>query len=274
MMLPNNFQFSHAALQDFVDCPRRFYLRYVRQLRYPAPESDPLRDLDQHVQREARFRKLVQQHQIGIPVKALAATIADDTLAEWWDAYLAHPPADLPPTRRAEVTLSVPLAGRRLIAKFDLLAVGERAVIVVWKTAPHRPTRAWLEKRLQTVVYPYVLAQAGAHLNGGKPIPPDAIRLIYWFVDEPQQPEVFEYSAAQYKRDDKRLATLAADMLKRESEADFELTEDVERCLYCAYRSLNDRGTKAGNLLLADADKPAELFDLDLRLDQIGELGF
>jgi hypothetical protein len=274
MILPDNFQFSHAAIQDFVDCPRRFYLRYIRQLRYPAPESDPLRELDQHVQREARFHKLVQQHIIGIPVEALEATIADDTLAAWWDAYLAHLPTDLPEKRRAEVTLSVPLRGRRLVATFDLLALGERAVIVVWKTAPHRPKRAWLEKRLQTVVYPYVLAQAGAHLNGGTPIAPEQIRLVYWFVDAPEQPEIFDYSAAKFKKDGKQLASLAADIVKREGEADFQLTEDVERCLYCAYRSLNERGTKAGNLLIADADEPAEVFDLDLRLDQIGELGF
>jgi hypothetical protein len=274
MIPPTDFQFSHAALQDFVDCPRRFYLRYIRQLRYPAPESDPLRELDQHVQREARFHKLVHQHQIGIPVKALEATIADETLADWWEAYLEHLPADLPPKRRADVTLSAPLAGRRLVAKFDLLAIGERAVIMVWKTAPHRPKRAWLEKRLQTVVYPYVLAQAGAHLNSGKPIPPDNIRLVYWFADEPEQPEVFDYSAAQYKQGGKQLAALAADVLRREGEADFELTEDVERCLYCSYRSLNERGTKAGNLLIADTGEPAEYFDLDLRLDQIGELGF
>lgn len=274
MILPDDFQFTHAALQDFADCPRRFYLRCIRHLRYPAPESDPLRELDQHVQREAHFRKLVQQHQVGIPLEALTATITDDTLADWWDAYLAHPPADLPEKRRAEVILSAPLAGRRLVAKLDLLALGERVVIVVWKTAPHRPKRAWLEKRLQTAVLPYVLAQAGAHLNGGKPIAPENIRLVYWFADVPEQPEIFDYSAAQLKKDGKRLATLAADILKRESEADFELTDDLERCLYCAYRSLNDRGTKAGNLLIADADEPAEDFDLDLRLDQIGELGF
>ena len=42
VLLPDDFQFSASSLQDFVDCPSRFYLRSIRGLRYPAPESEPL----------------------------------------------------------------------------------------------------------------------------------------------------------------------------------------------------------------------------------------
>ncbi len=36
MALPSDFQFSQSSLQDYVDCPWRFYLRYIRQLAWPA----------------------------------------------------------------------------------------------------------------------------------------------------------------------------------------------------------------------------------------------
>ena len=39
MPLPEDFAFSQSALQDYADCARRFELRYVRDVRWPALET-------------------------------------------------------------------------------------------------------------------------------------------------------------------------------------------------------------------------------------------
>ncbi len=275
--LPDDFQFSASALQDFVDCPRRFYLKYIKELRYAAPPSEPLRAFEQQAERGARFHRLAHQHQIGIPARALAATLHDDVIAAWWESYLAHPPADLPAKRLPEITLSAPLADRRLVARYDLLAVdADRAVIVDWKTAQRRPSRDWLARRLQTIVYPYVLARAGAHLNGGESFTPEAIRMIYWFAEFPQQPEIFDYSAEQFARDGDYLEALAADILRRGDDEfpldKFPLTDDLDRCRFCEFRSLDGRGSTAGDLLATNQD--AEDANSDDDLDRFGELDF
>lgn len=278
MNLPEDFQFSASSLQDFVDCPRRFYLRYIRQLRFPAPLSEPLRSFEVHVERGLRFHHLVHQHQVGIPARTLAASLSDDTLAAWWHSYIGDPPADLPPHRFPEITLTMPFAGRRLVARYDLLALDDRAVIVDWKTTLVRPTRETLERRLQTIVYPYVLAQAGAHLNGGTPFAPEAITLIYWFAEFPKQPEIFTYTAAQFERDGAYLQSLASDILRRTSTTsiadEFPLTDDLDRCALCAYRSLNGRGAQAGNALVSANDDLTDDFAVERTLDQIAEIGF
>ncbi len=260
-------------MQDFVDCPRRFYLKYIRQLRYPAPEFDPLRDLEEHLERGKQFHHLVHQHQIGLAAEALEETIPDNTVGAWWDNYRAYALADLPPRRFPEITLSAPLAGRRLIAKYDLIALGDRIIIVDWKTSTNRPKRARLERRLQTIVYPYVLTRAGAFLNGGQPVAPETITMIYWFTEFPQQPEIFTYSDAQFKTAGEQLEALAADILAR-AESDFELTAEIERCQFCTYRSLCDRGAKAGNWLTINSDEDSDNFDINLDLDQIAEIEF
>jgi hypothetical protein len=274
VILPTDFQFSAPSLQDFADCPRRFYLRYVEELRYPVPEAAPLRAFDEQLERDVQFHHLVHQHQRGIPLKALETTIADDTVEDWWKAYRKYALIDLPKRRSPLVNLSTPLGGRRLVARYDLLAFDDdHAMIVEWKTEDYRSTRAVLQRRLQTVIYPYLLAQAGAHLNDGEPIDPARISMVYWFPDAPQEPEVFQYSARQFDADAMLLDKLAADILQR-SEDEFELTDNLDLCQFCAYRSLNNRGTTAGNLLEAELDIAREGFDTRRELSQIGEIGF
>ena len=39
--LPADFHFSQGSLQDYVDCPRRFQLRYMMKLAWPAVEAEP-----------------------------------------------------------------------------------------------------------------------------------------------------------------------------------------------------------------------------------------
>ena len=270
------FTFDQSKLQDYTDCPRRFYLKYIRQLHYPAAESAPLRDFEASMERGTQFHHLVHQHQIGIPTDILAEIIPDEIIEAWWERYLGAGFKDLAAHRFPEITLSMPLAGRSLVAKYDLITIDDdRAVIVDWKTARNRPKRERLQRRLQTVVYPYLLAKAGAHLNGGKPIAPDNITMIYWFAEFPQQPETFAYSVEQFEADGAQLASLAADILRR-SDNDFPLTDNLDLCKFCAYRSLNDRGAKAGNLLATEEETERETdnFDLDFDLDQIAEIEF
>lgn len=275
MKLPPHFQFSQSSLQDFVDCPRRFYYRYVLDLQYPAPQSAPLREFELHMQQGEQFHRLAQQAIHKIDPDALADTIDDDRVFDWWENFLAGGLTGLPEPRYAEITLSVPLAGYRLVAKYDCIAMGERAIIVDWKTSLHRPNRETLANRLQTIIYPYVLAKAGAHLYSKRGIPPDSISMMYWYTEFPDQPITFPYNAAKFAQDGAYLERLAADILSREGQDDFPLTDDARKCQFCAYRSLDQRGVKAGDFREQVDDEPetsASAFSISL--DQIAEIEF
>ena len=277
MNLPADFQFSQSSLQDFADCPRRFYLKYVVGLQYPAPPSAPLRLFEQHMAQGDQFHRLVHQHLVKIPADLLAATIDDDRVEAWWANFLAYYQLNsLPTERKPEMTLSAPLVGRRLVAKYDLIAVepGVRAVIVDWKTSLRRPKRETLARRLQTIVYPYLLVRAGAHLNGGQPVAPEMVTMIYWFAEFPDQPEVFTYSPDQFGSDSETLERLSADILSRVHEDGFPLTEDFHRCGFCTYRSLCGRGGKAGSFLDSDDEIDVDAGFVGVSLDQVAEVEF
>ena len=65
---------SQSSLQDYNDCPRRFELRYLQHLAYPAIETEPALENEKHQREGENFHRLVQQYFIGIPEKQLAKT--------------------------------------------------------------------------------------------------------------------------------------------------------------------------------------------------------
>jgi CRISPR/Cas system-associated exonuclease Cas4 (RecB family) len=268
--LPPVFQFSQNNLQDYADCARRFQLRYVEGQRWPAVENEPLEEHEKFMEQGSEFHLLVQRHLLGVPADQLSP--ADPLLAAWWDSYLRVPPPDIPSTVRVpETQLSTPLGDQRLLARFDLLAIepGQRAVIVDWKTTRHRPKRETLAARLQTRLYPFVLAEAGAALFGG-PITPDQISLIYWFAEEPGKPEEFIYNAAAHEANREYLSDLIAQVLKHKEEI-WPLTDDLKQCDYCVYRSLCNRGVTAGDFREIDFERDD---DFNVDLDGVEEIAF
>ena len=283
MTLPTDFQFSQGSLQDYVDCPRRFQLRYLLRLAWPAVGAEPPLENERHMQQGAAFHRLVHQHTLGIAPERLSSAVTDTDLRRWWHNYLERGPGDLPESRYPETVLSAPLGGYRLIARYDLIAVepGQRGAIVDWKTSRKRPKRRWLSERLQTRVYPYLLVRAGAHLNNGQAFEPEQVEMVYWFADFPEDPARFAYDTAQYKADEaaltslvEEIAELALSVSKGLGDEDFPLTTQERRCRYCPYRSLCQRGVRAGALDEIEEESELDDFDVSLDFEQIAEIEY
>jgi hypothetical protein len=282
MTLPDNFQFSQGSLQDFVDCRRRFQLRYLERRAWPALQTEPAIEAERHMRQGALFHRLVQAHLLGVPAESLASLIQDEDLERWWGHYLQYV-GDLTGFQNLsglelhpEISLSAPLGDYRLLAKYDLVTLQPDGgcTIFDWKTSRQQPKPAWLAERLQTRVYPYLLVQAGAHLNQGEPIQPGKVAMVYWYADHPGQPVRFAYSEADYKKDTDYLHALV-ESIQSSGDGQFPLTSDERRCVYCVYRSLCDRGVRAAEMGAFEAAlEEGEEFDFELDFEQIAEIEF
>lgn len=277
MPLPQHFQFSQSNLDDFQTCPRRFQLRYLEQLRWPASQAEPAQEVERLAQLGQDFHRLVHQHLVGLEVDTLTASLPlnNDELRHLWENYLNHHPrldnAQLYP----ELTLSAPLGGFRLLARFDLLASQPDGtfLIVDWKTSQRRPPRPTLAARIQSRVYPYVLAKAGRAFNGGRPLKAATIKMMYWYAHFPTAAESFAYSPGQLEQDEQFLSNLI-DHINQAAQANhFPLVEDEQPCAHCVYRSYCNRGTQAGPLVEWEMAEP-EPSELALDWEQIGEIQF
>jgi hypothetical protein len=129
-----------------------------------------------------------------------------------------------------------------------------------------------LAERLQTRLYRYLLVRSGAALNGGQPIAPEAIEMVYWFTNFPAQPERFVYSPQTYQDDEAYLGDLIT-TIGRLGEQGFPLTDDTRRCAYCVYRSLCERGVRAGEMQAADEEGGGGL-DFTFDFEQVAEIEF
>ncbi|MEA3350200.1 MAG: PD-(D/E)XK nuclease family protein [Chloroflexota bacterium] len=274
--LPANFQFSQSSLQDFVDCQRRFQLRYIQRLVWPAVKAEPALENELYLQRGAQFHQIAHQHLLGIPAEKLDRMAAEDQkLSQWWRNFIDNGPDLSDYAQHPETTLSAPMGDDRLVAKYDLIAIkSPQAVIYDWKTARKRPKRKWLVDKLQTRVYAYLLVRAGAQLNAGQPIEADEVEMVYWFSEFPDQPARFPYSAEQFAKDEAYLSGLIAET-KNLGDEDAPRTDDEWRCKYCLYRSLCNRGKQAGPLDEMDLFGEAEeAFEIELDFEQISEIEY
>jgi len=271
MALPIDFRFSQNNLQDFVDCPRRFELKYLLEQDWPALVSKPIQEFEQLQILGLRFHTLVQQHLAGIPVETLETTLDDPNLIRWWKNYLIFIDKYINSRRYVEYPQIIHFHNYRLIAKYDLLIFEESGNIIIldWKTTQYRTSSSILRKKSQSLVYPFVLAETYKENCSS-----ENIQMIFWFPEFPNEPEVFNYSTELHKQTEEYFKEMIDDIAERKT-GEFQLTDDKRKCKYCIYRSLCDRGIQAGDLTKKVEDVVAgsdETDDLDF--DKIEEIEF
>ncbi len=288
--LPDGFRFSQSSLQDYLDCRRRFQLRYIENLAWPALQSEPALENERFMLRGSLFHHLTQQYFLGVPPERLIGAVESAGLADWWQAFIDFArQSQLDPLAEAgnaplypEIGLSAALGGYRLIAQYDLLCcqLDGRYIIYDWKTSQKRPGRKWLSGRIQTRLYRYLLVRAGAGLLGGAgsssssaQIEPHLVEMCYWFASFPTQPERFSYSAAEFERDEHYFSDLLQEIASLRPNQ-FALTPHPERCAYCVYRSLCERGEQAGLLSKASDLEAESAAGLALDFEQIAEIEY
>lgn len=233
------FRFSQSSLSAFDACRRRFLLRYVRRLEWPAALT--ITDQwEEAMQRGKTFHHWAQQEALGLDVEEMVDHCGDERLQRWWCNFREQPPTGIPRgTTFAEVQLTVPLGDYWLLARFDRVVVGEdgRAVILDWKTGQKRPEQQVHAASWQTLVYRYVLAEAGQVLNGGAPIAPEQIFLIYWHAQYPQELRPIGYSREEHQKARETLIEKISRIVALEGEAGFPKTPDPDECRRCPFRS-------------------------------------
>ncbi|NDJ85376.1 MAG: PD-(D/E)XK nuclease family protein [Chloroflexi bacterium] len=262
LKLPPGFHFTQTKLQDFIDCPRRFYLKYVLNQQWPAPLTEPQSRFEERMKLGQRLHQLIERHQLGIRLEQLREGIATEpAILAWVDTYVALLDQLGPFDRHwPEIAVSAAVKAQPLVAKFDLLGLKDDVLVAIdWKTGK-LPPRHTLARRMQTQVYLCVLGQQSERL-AGQPVRDS--QLVYASVATGET-VVFGQKAFPLAELEQRLATV----LDAIESSKYDKVPDEKPCRYCVYRGLCERGiTPRVDVSLLDVDAIWELDDFDVESD-------
>lgn len=278
MSIDPDFVFSANSLQDYVDCPRRFELKYLLKRDWPAEESEPVLEWEHELQLGTRFHQLVYQYLSGLPEEALLANINDAEVESWFRNLLAFYSQQDFSRIFPEFRVRVPLGEYQAVAVYDLLALtpDKRLLILDWKTSRKKPRQAWISDRMQTILYPYAALESAGNFLPEVTLAAESIQMTYVYVRHTADNTMsFSYDAAQHTTNHENLERLVSEIAALELGA-FPLTEEKRRCKFCVYRSLCERGQNAGSLAELDAEPELDLDALlgGLDFDAQDEIAF
>lgn len=247
MLLPVDFQFNQNKLQDYLDCPKKFQLRYIDKMAWPALISEPANELELSLSLGSLFHQAIHQFFLGVDTGLIEAYQVHPQQKIWWNSFLTH--FHMPSNARifTELDLRSPFMSYHLIAKYDLLLFDSQESVIIydWKTTKNYPKRQWLMDKAQTLVYPLMLTLAGKSINQGLDISASSIKMVYWFANHPEKPIEFQYDDYHFIADQKRLKVILKE-IESNLESEFPKTEDPRQCKFCNFRSYCSRGVEAG----------------------------
>jgi hypothetical protein len=242
---------STTSIRDYLDCARRFQLRYLLDQPWPAPENEPLLEYERSRQRGSQFHRLMERYYLGIDARALSDMIVDPIVRDWWQIHQDRKPVEVSASKRImpEKMFRAKLDNHNLMAFFDLVIIGQDDTITIidWKTSRRVPDAQEWSNSIQTLVYLYVLGEKISMLHI-QPASLSNIRMLYWFVEHPDIPVWITYSDAKHEQAKNKLRSLLDPLfegIKSDSKGEWPKTSDLKKCHFCVYRSLCDRGIRA-----------------------------
>jgi CRISPR/Cas system-associated exonuclease Cas4 (RecB family) len=235
---------SRAMLDSFKVCQRRFQLRYLEAVPWPAlslePEIEMARDLGN------RFHQMLNRHFLGLPVTAGEAI--DPELDRWWKLFREWEPT-LPDGRRySEFTLTVPVGNHFVVGRLDLLIITEGQVhIFDWKTSARPRSANHLWNDLQTQLYLTMVVEGAGSI--GKALNPADLSLTYWYSGNRPETVQLRYDATKHRRfwiEIQEIVSQIDAMIGNKKT--WPLTSDHSRCERCPYQIICNRQADAVDL--------------------------
>jgi hypothetical protein len=276
MLLANDFLFSANNLQDYLDCPRRFELKYILKQSWPAISSLPVQEMEYKIRIGNNFHKVIHQYLSGIPTSELEILIKDEKVKGWFEALqkylkplMAHP-------FFSEYSVISPINGFRFIAVFDFISFesNKKILIADWKTTARKPKNELFMQSIQSVIYPLIAYETRSRIFiGSEDLNPEDFSLKYFFPEFPDKTISLDFNKDTFTTNKTILLNLINEITNKESGA-YEKTANDKRCAFCQYRSLCERGIQAGKLddQETSTDTTFELDNLDF--EQIEEIPF
>jgi len=270
----NIFSFSAKKLQDYLDCERRYELKYILNQSWPAVACEPILEIESNIKKGNEFHFLIHQYFSGIPSGILLDTIHDNSMKKWFANFLLFQESLKAVTCFSEFSLSAQIRENKLTAIYDLIFLNEDqdVWIIDWKTSHAKPKKSALTSKIQSILYPFILNEVLDEIFPKMNISPEKISMRYWYPSSPNEDVIFPYGQSVHQENRVFLENVINEIQGKET-GEYKLTKDEKKCRFCPYRSLCKHGITTSNLLELEENNLDES-DLSTMYDQLPEISF
>ncbi|MDO9546425.1 MAG: PD-(D/E)XK nuclease family protein [Pelolinea sp.] len=270
----NRCSFSAANIQDYLDCERRYELKYILEQSWPAISSEPVIEIEDNIRKGNKFHYLIYQFFSDVPENALIPSIEEKEIEEWFNSFLLFHKTIQLKMAFPEFRLTGQIGEARLSAVYDLIYLTQNNEIRImdWKTSHYIPKKTALAVKVQTILYPYLLKETSHEFLPEISLSPENISMQYWYPSAPNEVFIFKYGRSTHENHRVFLENIINEILGKKV-GEFALTNNERKCGFCPYRSLCNRGISASNMLEL-IDEVSEENDFLIDFDLLPELPF
>jgi CRISPR/Cas system-associated exonuclease Cas4 (RecB family) len=259
----NELYLSQSALSIFNNCRRRFRYRYLDGLYWPA-EWGMNEEVKDDLKQGRQFHLLAERYYS----QTLGETVlsSNELLQSWLNRLKKFSAAEN--VVSAEQELRFKEDNLKLLAKYDLLKYDKsqkKFIIYDWKTDKKSLYEKDIESSMQSRFYLYLLFEAAYEYFAADYELKKMPELIYWNPRYPKQSVKIKYNKNDFQKDRNYFKELITEIL---TEAEFSLTDDLNKCRFCEYRPIC-RGEKTESKELIEED-----LDLNLDWEAVEEIEF
>lgn len=243
------FYFSQSALEAFAQCRLKFKKRYLDGLYWSRKELLPPEQLEA-LEKGIAFHLLAQRYFSGLTTGVEQVRGGE---LELWLRRLENLVSLNPEIRfLPEYQLKINGHSGRIVAKYDLLCLEPQGQITIydWKTDKRPLAKEKLAKSWQTIIYPYLIIEAGVSLTGN-PISPGQVKMVYWNPLYPENLVEFPYSQEIYQQDKALIQGIIREICSLE-QSGFSPTSQWKICQNCEYSYLCQKGNADYSYLLGE----------------------
>jgi len=262
-----HFKFSSGSLQDFLDCERRFELKHLLRLEWPAPQSEPILEVERRIRIGREFHFLIHQYLCGIALPDLQKLDLDPDIQLWLSNFETFFYEFRWVEFHSEYSVVTPFYNDYyLSAVYDLIGMTDQPKLLImdWKTTPHPLRKEIITHAIQSILYLYLAYENRKGIFKSAGFGYTDIEMIYWNAVHPKERISISYSMVQHEKTREYLSKLIESIAGKPI-GSFAKTENTKKCAYCQYRSLCERGTTAG---LIDQDN-GENIDMDTLISEL-----
>lgn len=262
-------QFSQTQIQDYLFCPRRYFLSHIQKITWPEPVSPSFEKIEESNRQGKAFHLFINRLIQGVSYKELISQVYETDLNQWLKNFKKYNP--LPDNAKifSEIEISAIFAEILWIGYMDAVAfLPDKIQIFDWKTSRRVGDPKVLLNSPQTRLYCFLMMQNHQNfLNFSGNISPDQIEMVYWYARFPSDPIHLQYSAELYDKDLVYFKDMA-EKLCYDDRANYPQTLQQNNCRFCRFQTFCFKETLLEDESLEDEFLDSELFGFFQQPDQ------